>query len=97
VADEVVGETRCPVCGTAVEVVSGDEGTSYYRPLVDTGVLRAENQRLQEECNGRFRIIKSQDTENKRMRSALEWIASETGDPEAKDMALGALAKERGG
>jgi hypothetical protein len=26
------GVQRCPLCGTPVRVVSGDEGTSHYRP-----------------------------------------------------------------
>jgi hypothetical protein len=34
---------RCPTCGGAVEVVTGDEGTSSYRPrlLTDEMVERA--------------------------------------------------------
>ena len=27
-------DERCPTCGAPVEVVSGDEGTSHYRPVV---------------------------------------------------------------
>lgn len=39
---------RCPTCGGAVEVVSGDEGTSHYRP---------ENQRLRQALEALWDVV----------------------------------------
>jgi len=34
---------KCPTCGSDVEVVSGDEGTSFYKPMSRSPTSDAEH------------------------------------------------------
>ena len=45
---DIIDRKNCPVCGTPVVVVSGDEGTCHYEPVYDKE-KNAEIRKLQEE------------------------------------------------
>jgi hypothetical protein len=48
--------TNCPMCGIAVQIMSSDEGTSYYRPLVDSAYLQKKVVLLEEMIDAKEKL-----------------------------------------
>jgi hypothetical protein len=66
---------RCPCCGRAVRVVTGDEGTSHYELVADPELTRLREGNHPDDYDPHSSLIKAR-AELTRLREGLEHIAA---------------------